>query len=154
MKHDFRIEEILAQKQRQRVPGLHDIEIISSLEMTKMHCSIPFTPVGNSVEVGYFSLDSRFKMSLVVYISWAIFLGFQNTQNILVVFGFPPSKCAREHFFQRLMTKRRMRGICCSKVQYLKECIRNVEVASGNLKAKIPQKSPQLLQRILRLGIY
>ena len=29
-----------------------------------------------------------------------------------------------------------------------------MEVASDNLKAKIPQKSPQLLQRILRLGIY
>ena len=35
MKHDFRIEEILAQKQRQRVPGLHGLEIISSLGIQK-----------------------------------------------------------------------------------------------------------------------
>ena len=64
------------------------------------------------MEVGHFSLDSRFKITLVVYISWAIFwlfLGFHLLR-----------KCARDYFFQRLMTKRRMRGICCSKVQFLK----------------------------------
>ena len=33
-----------------------------------------------------------------------------------------------------------MRGICCSKVQFFKECIRNVEVASDNLKGQNPAK--------------
>ena len=64
MKHDIRIEEIRAENQRQRVPGLHDIEIISSLgiqKRTEKNVKNAFSIPGNRWEIPW-------KLGISVYI--------------------------------------------------------------------------------------